>query len=69
MIKALKTFSLAAFPIIFFSCKGYKQNILFKVDEATWIDSISTEHNNQLQQYTIKQNDQLEIKVYANNGE
>lgn len=51
------------------SCKVYKQNILFKTEESTWVDSVQTAGATALNNYTIKVNDQIDLKVYANNGE
>ena len=54
---------------LFNSCRVYKQNILFKIDEANWIDSIQSNSVTNEDFYKIKINDKLVIEVFANNGE
>jgi polysaccharide export outer membrane protein len=57
---------LILFPILLFSCKTYKQDILFNIDENTTLQKAvyDVERN-----YTIKPNDLLEIQLYTNNGQ
>jgi polysaccharide biosynthesis/export protein len=52
-----------------FSCKSYKYNIMFQVDEETDLSFISSALTVAEKSYLIQPNDLLEIKVYTNNGE
>jgi polysaccharide export outer membrane protein len=52
--------------LILFSCKSYKQNIMFKYDETTQFKTRAAEAE---RNYIIQPNDLLKLRVYTNNGE
>ena len=57
---------LALFVMCAASCASYKQNIMFKVDNAAVVQQqVEAAEKN----YVIQQNDLLQLDVYTNNGE
>lgn len=53
-----------------FSCKSYKQHIMFKIDEEGGdLSYLSTELAVAEKNYIIRPNDLLELRVYTNKGE
>jgi polysaccharide biosynthesis/export protein len=61
-------FILAA-AILIFSCKSYKQHIMFNIDEDEDLSYISSEISVIEKNYIIQPNDLLELRVYTNKGE
>jgi polysaccharide export outer membrane protein len=60
------TLPVALFALILTSCGSYRQNLMFKVSDATKLqtDLVEAERN-----YIIRPNDVLSLKVYTNDGE
>lgn len=62
-------------PLIFvsllylFSCKAYRQNILFNTEEEIIPEQVIREVAEAEKNYIIQKNDYLRIDVYTNNGE
>lgn len=52
-----------------FSCKSYKQHIMFNIDEEQDLSYLSSEISVLEKNYIIKPNDLLELRVYTNKGE
>ena len=55
--------------ILLFSCKSYKQHIMFQIDEEEDLSYLSTEISVLEKNYIIQPNDLLELSVYTNKGE
>lgn len=51
------------------SCKVYNQNIMFKVDEQTDLDSLNAQFETLTGNYVLKPNDYISLKVFTGNGE
>jgi len=54
--------------ILFQACGSYKQNIMFRTDDSTVINSVTTEEKTD-KNYVIQPNDLLELNVYTKKGE
>jgi len=64
-----KTFFLLTVGYFLFSCKSYKQHIMFKIDEEQDLSYLSSEITVAEKNYIIQANDLLEMRVYTNKGE
>lgn len=65
----LYSFFIAVVGLTLFSCKSYKQHIMFKIDEEGDLSYLSSEVTVAEKNYSIQPNDWLELRVYTNNGE
>lgn len=69
----VKRFYSFIFPIaivvFLFSCKGYKQDIMFKLDEDFDEQDLSVAINQAERNYVIQVNDLLALDVFTNDGE
>lgn len=51
------------------SCKVYNQNIMFKVNEQSIVDSLNAQFETITGNYVLKPNDYISLKVFTGNGE
>lgn len=70
MYKTIYHYSLFILLILCLaSCRGYKQNIMFKTDGSIFADTLKRAVREAERNYIIRKNDLLSIKVYTNFGE
>lgn len=60
---------ILAVCIYTFSCKSYKQHIMFNIDEEEDLSFLSSEISVLEKNYIIQPNDLLELRVHTNKGE
>ncbi len=57
------------FVSLFFSCRTYNPNVLFKTDSSTFRSSLAAGKQLAENNYKIEINDKLKLRVYTNEGE
>ena len=60
---------LILFVFLFFSCRTYHPNILFRTDSSTFRTNLATGKLLAENNYKIEVNDKLKLRVYTNEGE
>jgi len=61
----LYSFFIAVVGLTLFSCKSYKQHIMFKIDDEGDLSYLSSEVTVAEKNYSIQPNDWLELRVYT----
>ena len=70
ILKRLHLFTYAISLIILLgSCKAYKQNVMFKLDDQFNAQDLNTVVETAEKNYVIQVNDQLTLEVFTNDGE